>query len=100
LYRALQERLTSATRANLVLLRPCSDRWAAEFDLKQLVLSRLKDEREETVFEATYRRGLPPREIQAERPDLFPDTRAVHRVKENLLKRLRRDPQLRAWWDD
>jgi DNA-directed RNA polymerase specialized sigma24 family protein len=70
------------------------------FDCRQLVLSRLTDEREQVVFELTYRYDLTPREIQAERPDLFPDVRTVHRAKENLLKRLKRDPELRTWWAD
>lgn len=94
----LQERLENAAQAELILIRNRSERWDADDDLKQLVLTRLKDERERVVFDATYRRGLPPREIQAEHPDLFPDTRTVHRVKENLLKRLGRDPALEAWW--
>ena len=50
------------------------------------------------MFDAIYRRGMPPREIQAERPDLFPDARNVYRVKENLVKRLQRDPALEGEW--
>jgi hypothetical protein len=94
----LQERLERAARAELLLARTRQGWSPTHFDLKQLVSSRLNDEQERVVFEATYQRGLPPREIQAERPDLFPDTRRVHRVKENLLKRLGRDPALQAYW--
>jgi DNA-directed RNA polymerase specialized sigma24 family protein len=94
----LLARLAKAELAELIVTRSLSVPWAANFDLKQKVLSRLKDEKERAVFDATYRRGLPPREIQAERPDLFSNTRSVHRVKENLLKRLGRDPTLAAEW--
>jgi hypothetical protein len=35
--------------------------------------------------------GLRPQEIQARRPDLFPDVRRVYQVKRNLINRLQRD---------
>lgn len=69
-----------------------------EPDLKELVLSKLKDERERVIFELTYRQGMLPAEIQARRPDLFPNTTAVSRAKENLLKRLGRDADLDRLW--
>lgn len=69
----------------------------ADFDPKSFVRSNLKDERERVLFELMYRFGLTPREIQMERPGLFPETRTVYRVKENLLKRLRRAPELQEW---
>ena len=58
----------------------------------------LKDESEHAVFEGTYYYDLAPRDIQAERPDLFPDGRTVYRVKDRLLRRLRRDQKLRDFW--
>jgi DNA-directed RNA polymerase specialized sigma24 family protein len=67
-------------------------------ELKQLVLSRLNDERERVVVDLTWRYHLKPGEVQAERPDLFPDVGRVYRVKENLMKRLRRDLELAEWW--
>jgi DNA-directed RNA polymerase specialized sigma24 family protein len=68
------------------------------FDLRLLISSKFNSEEERVVFELTYYFDLPPRDIQAERPDLFPDVNLVYRVKENLLKRLRRDPELEAYW--
>jgi DNA-directed RNA polymerase specialized sigma subunit len=68
-------------------------------DLKAQIRSRLKDERERVVFELSYHYGLPPREIYERRPELFTDAKEVSRIKENLLKRLRRDKSLREWWD-
>ena len=67
-------------------------------DIREAILSHVQSEEERVVFEETYRRGLTPREIQARRPDLFPTREAVYRVKENLLKRLRRDEELRKLW--
>jgi DNA-directed RNA polymerase specialized sigma24 family protein len=96
--RILWLRLCDAAQVELVLARAQPDHGHAGFHFNQLVLSRLKDDRERAVFEGTYYHDLAPREIQAERPDLFPDVRAVHRVKENLLKRLRRDQELEEYW--
>jgi DNA-directed RNA polymerase specialized sigma24 family protein len=69
-----------------------------ERDLKAQVLARLKGERERVVFESSYHYDLPPREILQRRPGLFANVREVSRVKENLLKRLRRDKDLKKWW--
>ncbi|MCP4541423.1 MAG: sigma-70 family RNA polymerase sigma factor [Chloroflexi bacterium] len=92
----LAEKLSSlADEAQLVAAQTPASQTHAEIDFKQFVLSKLKDEREQAVFELTYYYNLTPREIQAERPDLFPNARTVYRVKENLLKRLHRDPEFR-----
>lgn len=96
--RILQEHLRNAAQLELVLMRSRPEHSDVHF--KQFVVSFLKDERERVVFELTYYYGLAPREIQAERPDLFPNTRVVHRVKENLLKRLRRSQELKDLWFD
>ena len=69
-----------------------------ERDFKAQVLTRLKGERERVVFESSYHYDLPPREIYERHPALFANVREVSRVKENLLKRLRRDQDLKKWW--
>jgi DNA-directed RNA polymerase specialized sigma24 family protein len=81
------------------LIQACvsTTRGHADFDPKSFVQSNLKDERERVLFELMYRFDLAPREIHMERPSLFPETRTVYRVKENLLKRLRRTPELQKW---
>jgi DNA-directed RNA polymerase specialized sigma24 family protein len=96
--RELVERLCSAPPVDLV--PPRTGSLPDHTDFKQLVLSRLKNEGERVVFELTYHYGLSPGDIQAERPHLFPDVQTVYRVKENLLKRLRRDQDLKRWWAD
>jgi hypothetical protein len=44
---------------------------------------------------ASFALGLKPREIYARSGGLFDDVKEVYRVKENVLARLRRDPELK-----
>ena len=96
--RMLYEKLRIASLTELILARVQPNRGHTSFDFKQLVLSRLKDESERAVFEGTYYYDLAPRDIQAERPDLFPNVRTVYRVKDRMLRRLQRDRELRDFW--
>ena len=96
--RLLYEKLCAASSAELIPARVQPNRGHTSFDFKQLVLSRLKDESERAVFEGTYYYDLAPRDIQAERPDLFPDVRTVYRVKDRMLRRLQRDRELQNIW--
>jgi len=93
--RALEERLWGDAEfdATHTSTRP------GTHSLRTLVLSKLGSEEERVVFELTYYHDLPPRDIQAVRSDLFPNAQRIYRVKENLLKRLRRDPEIRGWLD-
>jgi RNA polymerase sigma factor (sigma-70 family) len=59
--------------------------------LAQAVLSHLRDEEDKVVAILSWTYGLRPQEIQARRPDLFPDVRRVYQVKRNLVNRLQRD---------
>jgi hypothetical protein len=72
----------------------------AEVGLRELVRGKLKTDFERIVFELSYEYGLAPRDIYAMRTDLFGSPQAVGRVKENLLKRLRRDAEIREWLGD
>ena len=96
--RRLCERLRDASSVKLILAHVQPNRRHTSLDFQEIVLSKLKDERERAVFEGTYYYDLAPRHIQAERPDLFPNVRTVYRVKDNLLRRLRRDQELREYW--
>jgi hypothetical protein len=87
----LQEKLRDAALTELVLSQTQPGEEYADLGFKQFVLSRLNSEEERIVFEGTYYYDLSPRDIQAEKPDLFPHVRDVYRTKENILKRLRRD---------
>lgn len=68
-----------------------------EVHLRNMVRAKLKTDVERIVFELSYGYGLAPRDIYAMHAGLFSDVRAVCRVKENLIKRLRRDADIRAW---
>lgn len=56
---------------------------------------RLNGTEEEIVFQTIFEWDLKPQSIAARWPDLFADARAVSRVKERFLRRLRRDVTLR-----
>lgn len=56
----------------------------------QLVSESCKTEKERVVLEYYLELGLMPREIYAQRPDLFADVKEVHRVKQFLIERLQR----------
>ncbi len=75
-----------------------ADRAAAAV-LWQLVDARLRNDRERMLVHLTYEIGLKPAEIQARRPDLFPSTGDVYQATQTILKRLRRTPGLRAWFE-
>ncbi len=96
--RKLWERLQDVTLVEQVLMRAKTNREHTDFDFKDLVQSKTQDEREHAVLELMYYHDLTSREVQAERPDLFPKVQVVYRVKENLLKRLRRDQELEQYW--
>jgi DNA-directed RNA polymerase specialized sigma24 family protein len=64
-------------------------------ELWRLVNARLIDERERVLIYASFALALKPREVCDQYPSLFGDVREVYRTKENVLQRLRRDPELR-----
>jgi hypothetical protein len=64
--------------------------------LWQLIKSLLKDERELAAME-NFTLGKKARHIQADYAQLFPDAKSIYRTKENVLKRLRRNSELKTW---
>lgn len=97
-------RLEAALRATALvettLLHISSDHHPdADVNLQQSIVAYLETPQERAVFDLRYRYNLRPREIQAQRPDLFPDVQVVYRVQENLIKRLRRNVVLRRIWE-
>jgi DNA-directed RNA polymerase specialized sigma24 family protein len=63
--------------------------------LTRAITSRLQGEEEKVVAALSWTYGLRPSEIQARRPDLFPDVRRVYQVKRNILNRLQRDREFK-----
>lgn len=64
--------------------------------LWQQVASVAKNEQEQVVLKDAMLYNFAASEIATRHPQLFSSVKQVYRVKENLLKRLRRNPQLRA----
>jgi DNA-directed RNA polymerase specialized sigma24 family protein len=68
---------------------------AAAEELWQLVNRRLRDEKEYVVVYGSFVLALKPRELCQRFDGQFSGPKEVYRIKENVLSRLRRDPQLR-----
>jgi hypothetical protein len=62
-----------------------------------VIRSHLHSEHERVLIDQRFRMGLTSRQIQAQRPDLFPTIGDVYGTKRNVLERLRRSRRLRAW---
>jgi RNA polymerase sigma factor (sigma-70 family) len=67
-------------------------------DVYEHALRCLSGPQERVVFRASFEWNLKPRMIAKRWPDLFADAREVSRIKERILRRLRRDEELRARW--
>lgn len=63
-------------------------------ELWQEISARLKNEKEWKVLYGSFVLGLKPRELYRHFAKTFRDVQEVYRVKENLLARLRRDPEI------
>jgi len=61
-----------------------------------IIEAHCNDEQERVVARCTFLASLQPRHIAERFPHLFPDVSDVHRVKRNLVARLRRDPVLQV----
>jgi hypothetical protein len=67
--------------------------------LWQIIKSHLKSQEEQVVIECVFVFGMKSSQVVNEYPYLFTDVERVYRVLENVLKRLRRDPQLEEWFE-
>jgi DNA-directed RNA polymerase specialized sigma24 family protein len=55
---------------------------------------RLHDEKERRVMYGSFMLALKPRELYSQFPNAFADVDEVYRIKQNIIARLRRDPEL------
>ena len=69
-------------------------------DLWQWLQSHLQDEREQSIVQGMFVYGLKPRELLLKYPEIFTDIKDIYRVKENLLARLRRNSELKQFFDN
>jgi hypothetical protein len=57
-------------------------------------LNRLNDDDEKLIFDLSYKLGLKPKEIFARHPNRFENVKAIHRIKERIVRRFANDPIL------
>jgi DNA-directed RNA polymerase specialized sigma24 family protein len=91
-YRALPLNIESAHGATGITLDH-----ASREEFWRWLEARLHNDKERRVIYGSFFMELKPRELYAEFKQVFRDVGEVHRVKENVLARLRRDPELRAY---
>lgn len=65
--------------------------------LRRLIRAELRDERERLVAYYTFFIGLKPRELYERCPDRFASVHDIYVTKQNVLNRLRRNPDLARW---
>jgi hypothetical protein len=63
-----------------------------------MIQQRVQHEQEQAILYYQFVQGWKPREIYARRGDLFADQQEVYRVRDNLVRRLSRDPEVRAFF--
>jgi hypothetical protein len=66
-------------------------------ELWTAILRELQDETERVVAHLSFARGLKPGEIYDRHPRLYTDVADVYRIKRNVVERLRRSPEIRAF---
>lgn len=96
------EDLGELERVNVHLseVRPIENRTGGRFERKRLweqVSALLRSDQERIVLEEAFLLNKKASHIYADHDDVFDDVNTVYRVKENLLKRLRRNSDLAAW---
>ncbi len=64
-----------------------------------LIQQRVQHEQEQAIVYYQFVQGWKPREIYARCGALFSDQQEVYRVRDNLVRRLSRDPELRAFFE-
>lgn len=61
------------------------------------ILREMQDETERIVARLSFARGLKPAEIYEQEPGRYVDVADVYRIKRNIVERLRRSPEIRAF---
>ena len=59
------------------------------------VTQRLHNEKERTVLRGLFVYDLKPRELYNQFPAMFKDVDEIYTIKQNIVARLRRDPEIR-----
>lgn len=64
-----------------------------------MIQQRVQHEQEQAILDYQFVQGWKPREILARCGTLFTDQQEVYRVRDNLVRRLSRDPEVRAFFE-
>ncbi len=82
---------------------PTVEEWALDRDYRlrfwDWINARLHDEKERRVVYSSFVLALKPRELYDQFRNTFADVEEVYRVKQNVLTRLRRDPEFQKLLD-
>jgi hypothetical protein len=65
--------------------------------LWQTIMRELQDEAEQVVVYLSFARDLKPAVIFERHPQLYDSVADVYRIKRNVIERLRRSPEIRAF---
>lgn len=71
-----------------------------QHQLWEWINSRLNDEKERLVLYGSFALALKPRELCSQFRTMFSDVDEVYRIKQNILARLRRDPEFKRLFDE
>jgi hypothetical protein len=69
----------------------------AAAQLWETIIGELQDEAEQVVAQLSFTRDLKPSEIFGRHPRLYESVADVYRIKRNIVERLRRSPDVRAF---
>ena len=94
---SLMPELAAHSKSDANPARTSVERVAKE-EFWRWLTTRLNNDKERRVVYGSFFQALKPRELFEEYRDSFRDVGEVHRVKENVLARLRRDPELRKYF--
>jgi RNA polymerase sigma factor (sigma-70 family) len=99
-----RERLAHSLVQGFALHPPDPERRAIETlagqKLAAYIKSCLRDKSDQLVFHLSFELGLKPKEIYEQHPHEFESAKQVSRIKERILKRMRRDPMLLKLWGE
>lgn len=90
----LDDRTTAQVVEDITSVEDKTVRQFRQAALWDWLAERLNDEQEQVVMYASFALALKPRQILEEYPKTFGDVQDVYRVKQNVLARLRRDPEM------
>ncbi|MEM7131533.1 MAG: sigma-70 family RNA polymerase sigma factor [Chloroflexota bacterium] len=69
-------------------------------ELKKYIREKLVVPPEKLLFQLLFEVGLTPKEIVEEHPNDFPSVQEVNKIRERIIKRLRRDPKIHRYLED